>query len=362
MHEISVSVCIPVFETEMYLAQCLRSVLMQDFDGFEVIIVSDASRAKDSSGHSAKKITKLIQKEYRAYRKKNKLSPVNITFIENRQNRGIIEVRRTLVNKACGTYITMLDSDDVLEQGALKALYSAAVKKTEDTIDIVQGSSTAGMFDKHGTFFPSKENRYAKINIGRLNGHEIFHEWSFDGTVSGVLWAKLIKRSLYLTAYENIPYTECNMAEDLLLFFFISLNAKSYLGIQDKVYLYRIFGGLSSSRKIDSLDRWKKICSSSSVFSVISTWLSEHPQEAELITKEELAFIKHLTSIYLSNNLKQMKEAVIPELQEEAYRMLCDYWGDHFVKTIEEAVQRKSGIVPRTENSPCSAPNSAAKE
>ena len=32
-----ISVCIPVFETEMYLAQCLRSVLMQDFNDFEVI-------------------------------------------------------------------------------------------------------------------------------------------------------------------------------------------------------------------------------------------------------------------------------------------------------------------------------------
>ena len=39
-----ISVCIPVYETEEYLEQCLRSVILQDFDSFEIVIVSDASR------------------------------------------------------------------------------------------------------------------------------------------------------------------------------------------------------------------------------------------------------------------------------------------------------------------------------
>jgi hypothetical protein len=30
-----------------------------------------------------------------------------------------------------------------------------------------------------------------------------------------------------------------------------------------------------------------------------------------------------------------MKETVVPELQEQARKMLCEYWGEHFVETVE---------------------------
>ena len=48
-----ISVCIPLFETEMFLAQCLESVLLQDYDDFEVVIVSDASNGKDATSRKS---------------------------------------------------------------------------------------------------------------------------------------------------------------------------------------------------------------------------------------------------------------------------------------------------------------------
>ncbi len=39
-----VSVIIPVYNKKDYLTDCLRSVLSQDFDDFEVIAVNDGSR------------------------------------------------------------------------------------------------------------------------------------------------------------------------------------------------------------------------------------------------------------------------------------------------------------------------------
>ena len=109
-----ISLCIPVYNTEPFLLQCLRSVFVQDFADFEVIVVSDASRGKDAQGRSAKKIVRLAQKECAAYRKKNGLSKIKIRFIENRENHGILEVRRTLCYEALGEYICFVDSDDVL--------------------------------------------------------------------------------------------------------------------------------------------------------------------------------------------------------------------------------------------------------
>ena len=45
-----ISVCIPVYNTEAYLAQCLRSVIAQDFAEFEIVVVNDASCGTDERG------------------------------------------------------------------------------------------------------------------------------------------------------------------------------------------------------------------------------------------------------------------------------------------------------------------------
>lgn len=324
-----ISVCIPVYNTEPYLLQCLRSVIMQDFADFEIILVSDSSSGKDRQGKSAKKIIRLAQKECNAFRKKNKLPKLKIRFIEHRENRGILEVRRTLCYEAKGEYICFVDSDDELEMGALKALVAAG------DYDIIQGKSTSGTFDDRGNFIPSSQNRFDKITIGELTGHQIFHEWVTSGNITGVLWSKLIRRRLLVKAFENIPYSECNFAEDYLISFFITQKAESYIGIDQNVYRYRVSSGVSSSRKIDTLHKWEMVCSTASVFTVISQWLKTNQAKSK-ISPEEVNYIRLKTSFYLANNLKQMKETVIPELQEGARKLLCEYWGEHFVQMVEE--------------------------
>lgn len=325
-----ISVCIPVFDTEPYLAQCLRSVWKQDFADFEIVIVSDASCGRDSEGRPAKKIAKLAQKESDLWRKKNALPAVKIRFIEHHENRGLIEVRRTLCYEARGEYITQCDSDDELEAGALTALYEVAM---QHKVDIVHGTSTAGTFGADGSFTPTRENRYGKISYDQFEGHEVFRQWLLNGAFTANTWGKLIRRELWVRAYENIPYTECNMADDLLVFFFLAQYAQSYLGIENKIYRYRVNTGMSSRRKIDTLHKWKMICSTASVFTVISTWISEH---SDVLKADEIESIRRRTSKYLDNNILQLREAVIPELQEKAHAMLCDYWGAGFVEKVEK--------------------------
>ena len=126
------------------------------------------------------------------------------------------------------------------------------------------------------------------------------------------------------------------MADDVLLFFFLSQYAKSYIGIEAKVYRYRVNTGMSSQRKIDTLQKWKMVCSTSSVFTIISQWIESHKIEDDEVEK-----IRAMTRYYLANNLKQMKETVIPELQAEARAMLCEYWGESFVEKAEQKMNFK---------------------
>lgn len=338
-----VSVCIPVFETERFLEQCLRSVVRQDFDSFEIVIVSDASRGHDEKKRSAKKIVRAMQKESNNWRKANSLPPVPLKFVEHHENRGLIEVRRTLCYESQGIYITQLDSDDELEEGAISALFAASGFDSavpEQAFDIIHGTSSAGSFDTLGNFIPAQKNLYGEIFYGKLFGREILDCWILKAESSSNTWGKLIKRQLFLKAYGNIPYTECNLAEDVLLFFFISQFAKSYVGIKDKVYRYRLNTGMTAGKKITTLQRWKMICSSASVFSIISEWINEKSNSAENLTQEEINRFRIMTNLYLKNNLQQLHEAVLPELYDQAREMLCEYWGTDYVETIEELMAK----------------------
>ena len=325
-----ISVCIPVYETEPYLEACLRSVLLQDFDNFEVVVVSDDSRGRDGRGRSAKKIVRSVEKECRRLRKAWGLAAVELHFIEHHENRGLVEVRRTLVYETQGKYILQCDSDDQLEEGALKAL--AAMALDGAGFDIIHGTSRAGSFDSENNFVPAEDNRYGAIYYGQIEGHAIFARWLMNKEYTANTWGKLIKRELFLQAFDCIPYTECNMAEDFLIFFFISQFAKSYIGIKEKVCRYRLNSGMTGIRKIDSMRRWHMICSTASVFTVVSEWIKEHPDS---FTNAEIDEVRRQSTIYLKNNLKQLREAVVPELQPLARRELGEYWGESFVARIE---------------------------
>ena len=340
---ILISVCIPVFDSELYLEKCLQSAYKQNFTSFEILVVSDASVGRDEKNRSAKKIVKQAQKECKNYRKKAGLTPIKIHFFEHSENRGLIEARRTLVYEAHGIYITQLDSDDELVEGALNALFEASqydINNEQSGLDIIHGTSVSGSFTAEGNFVPSKENRYGKIIYDRIADRDIFHRWLIGQELTSNTWGKLIKKEIFLQSYDSIPYTQCNMAEDVLLFFFISQYAKSYVGIKNEVYHYRINIGMTSTRKIDTLQKWKMVCSTASVFTIISEWIKENENALLPVEIEKLRF---MARSYLANNLKQMHDVVIPELQPQARELLCDYWGSDFVETMENALADTAG-------------------
>ena len=155
-----ISVCIPVYNTEKYLKRCLESVVSQDFDSFEIIIVSDNSRGRDQNNWPCHKIVKKFKKQ----------TKIPIKYLENSTNLGTLEVRRTLSYEARGEYIFFLDSDDFLPPNALKTLYNTA---KENNADIVHGKLTSGYIENEA-FIPDEEQKLAVLYTGTLQSHDIF--------------------------------------------------------------------------------------------------------------------------------------------------------------------------------------------
>ena len=112
------SLIIPVFNTELYIGKCLKSIDNQTYSNYEVIIINDGSNDSsiDICNQYMKKISNMI--------------------ILNQENRGLSFSRNRALNICKGKYIWFVDSDDFLhDSAALENIYRAL---ENDELDILQ--------------------------------------------------------------------------------------------------------------------------------------------------------------------------------------------------------------------------------
>ena len=306
-----VSLCVPVYGTEGLVGRFLDSVLQQaEAPLFETIVVNDGSPG-----------TKELQRIIKTYAKRFKERGLPFVFLEHRKNLGLVEARRTAVNVALGEYLAFADSDDELTPEALHILYDTAGMSGAD---VVHGNTsvfgTEGEPEVRVAVFAKKA---AHVHFGTLTGDAIMHGFLIEHLYSDFLWGKLFKTNLVQKAFAEIPFTYCTMAEDVLTYFFIALHADTYLGIPETVYNYRINTGVTSRREITDLAAWQKVCSAASVFTIILSYLDEHP----CLGSEIREAVKALGRAHYADNLKQLEACVVPSLQREARTMLDDWWG-----------------------------------
>ena len=105
---LAISVCIPTFNGESYINEALDSILIQDYDDYEVIISDDSSSDN----------TLAIVRNHELYKK-------GIIQIVKNSSRGIGSNWNNCINHARGTYIKLLFQDDLLNLGCLKKMRSA---------------------------------------------------------------------------------------------------------------------------------------------------------------------------------------------------------------------------------------------
>lgn len=322
-----VSVCIPVYNTEQTLLRALESVAVQSFSEWEIIIVNDGSTGTDQDGRDCYKIVKQ-------FRKTHKIPRARIIYREHKTNIGLLEARRTAIEASNSPYVFILDSDDELLPDALHVLYETAVRTDAD---IIHGGAEVVAIENASDAITQKrvsqmEKNANNIFDGELAGQSIFDGFLVQKNHTCFLWAKLIKRETYLEALAHIPFSNCVFAEDFLQYFFISYEAKKYVGVKQPVYRYYVDVGISSFQKITDLNRWEKICSTANVFTILFQSVKELPAERYSQSQKDALQIQSCS--YLANNIKQLNEAVIPELQPAAKEILNDYWGAEFVETI----------------------------
>jgi glycosyltransferase involved in cell wall biosynthesis len=133
-NKVLISVCIFVYNGEKFISESIESILSQDFDDFELVIVDDGS-----TDRTAEIIEGYSNPKLRYFYKENSGRPKS-------RNRCIKEAR--------GEYILWFSSDDVLAAGTLKK-YAALINEFPET-DIFQSNML--MTDENLT--PTREMKY----------------------------------------------------------------------------------------------------------------------------------------------------------------------------------------------------------
>jgi glycosyltransferase involved in cell wall biosynthesis len=205
------SIIIPAFNVEIYLRQCLDSVLTQSFTDYEVICINDGST--DESGD--------ILNEYSRVNR-------NIKVI-HQENKGLSAARNAGIKIAQGKYIFFLDSDDWLEPNALKILTDKA--NNEDIICF-----SGRRYFEDGSFEVPDEG----ITESNLSGWDYYNQYALKPRKFHFVCTVLrIYRREFLLQHQ-LFFEEGIFHEDNLFTPITCYYAKSVKVIPDILYVYRI--------------------------------------------------------------------------------------------------------------------------
>lgn len=110
-----ITIIVPVYNVEKYLAKCLDSLIKQDYDNYEVLVINDGSPYNEQ----------VIIDDYQ-----NKYS--NIIKSIKKENGGYGSVLQLGIKEAKGDFILVCDSDDYLESNCLSTLYNNLLTTNSD--------------------------------------------------------------------------------------------------------------------------------------------------------------------------------------------------------------------------------------
>ena len=191
---IKVSIIVPVYNVELYLQECLETLIDQTLLEIEIICVDDGST--DDSLKILKDFQKLDNR---------------IVVIE-KKNGGLSSARNAGLSVARGEYVCFLDSDDYLEQKALLELYNLCRKERLDilyfdAVPLFESEEGAIRHQYYQSYYERKED-YSKV----VKGYELYNllEQNGDFRSSACLQIARTKflRDNNLQFYEGIVHED----------------------------------------------------------------------------------------------------------------------------------------------------------
>lgn len=181
---IKISIIIPIYNVEKYIAKCIASTYKQKFNEnqFEVIIVDDES--PDNSLNIVKEIAK---------------NHSNIHII-SQKNKGLGGARNTGIQNSSGEYLLFLDSDDYLLPNVLNDIINIAIQNNLDILEF----GAQGVLPNGDITYEMSKNTGGNI----YNGVDYYNRLKYMNSACNKLYKKELLQS------HNIYFLEKVYIED----------------------------------------------------------------------------------------------------------------------------------------------------
>lgn len=207
------SILIPVYNGEKFLPAAIQSVLAQTLPDFELLILDDGS-----TDHSLALARTMAEQDPRIR-------------VFHQENAKIVISRRRLIDRARGSYLVWLDSDDLLAPGALEHMNQ---KLLESDADI--------LFYRHDTISEEgdKQLSIADFSYAGSEKSDLLRLFCSSPALN-TPWNKAFRRSLFDTypSAEELP--TLNIGEDKLMVGLTLPQAERFAYLDEILYHYRIF-------------------------------------------------------------------------------------------------------------------------
>ena len=165
------SIIVPVYNVEKYLARCIDSILAQTFTDFELILVDDGS--PDNCG---KICDEYAGKDPRI-------------IVIHKENGGVSSARNHGLDIARGEYITFVDSDD---QIGTSTTYeeNITIIKNDPQIDVLQ-------YPIYSIFNQTEIKKTVLPSQYVYGEKDLFLNWYTGKLITGYVWNKIFKRIIF---------------------------------------------------------------------------------------------------------------------------------------------------------------------
>ncbi|WP_257929100.1 glycosyltransferase, family 2 [Campylobacter lari] len=302
-----ISIILPTYNVEKYIAKALESCINQTFKDIEIIVVDDCGSDKSID----------IAKEYAS-------KDDRIKIIHNEENLGTFASRNIGVLNAKSDFIMFLDPDDYLELNACEECVFNIIKDMDllcfNHFILKQSKIQDIFFDKK--YFEQKT--YLIFLLKKLPNYQ----WSVCG--------KIFNKKILLTAIcqieKKIGNIKLTMAEDAVLYMHCLVLANQIVTLSKCLYVYNCNNINSSTKTIDFTKKKSNIQDLSKVITLIQSIqnTSKYYQQLQYFAINQLKLDKVLLLYHLYKN------KVLFKLYLKIKRKILLFKINNTLKTLEK--------------------------
>ena len=211
MEKNKISVIVPIYNAERYVAKSIESLIEQTLKEIEIILVDDG--AKDNSGAICDEYAKKDER----------------ILVVHKENGGLADARNAGMKVATGKYIMFLDADDLFEPDSCKNMYNM-IEKTNS--DYVIGNYR--MIEEDGTRYKNPAFDVEKFQEFEIDKNDFIKSFFI---MNSTAWNKIYRTQFLLE--NDITFKVPSPSEDDYFTSMCYIKGKKGYYTSKVIYLYR---------------------------------------------------------------------------------------------------------------------------